>query len=315
MKKLYFQNGNLEEISFKEMFDKFIKIKQCSNLSKDTIKYYERCYKSFSKFYDVNLPCSSITLDIVNDYIIFLKEKDEINDITVNTEIRGLRAILYYAMELGYVKEFKIKLIRAQKKIKETYTTEELQLLLKKPNIKKTTFAEYRNWVITNYLLGTGNRLKTVVSLKIKDINFVDNEINLKTTKNSKQYIIPLSTELSKILMEYLTYRKGEPDDYLFCTVFGQQLARRSLQTQIEKYNHSRGVTRTSIHAYRHTFAKLYILNGGDIFTLQKILGHSSLEMVREYVEMFTDELKINFNSYNPLDKLAQSNSKKINIS
>ena len=315
MKKLCIQNGNSQDVTLKETFDKFLKVKQCSNLSKDTIKYYERCFKSFSQFYDVNIPCSFITLDIVNDYILFLREKEDINDITVNTELRGIRAILYYAMELGYVREFKVKLIRAQKKVKETYTTEELQLLLKKPNLKKCTFAEYRNWVITNYLLGTGNRLKTIVSLKIKDVNFVDNEICLNTTKNSKQYIIPLSVELSKILREYLTYRNGQPDDYMFSTVYGQQLARRSLQTQIEKYNHSRGVTRTSIHAYRHTFAKLYILNGGDIFTLQKILGHSSLEMVREYVEMFTDELKINFNSYNPLDKLAQNSNKKIRVS
>jgi len=219
-------------------------------------------------------------------------------------------------MELGYMREFKIKLIRAEKKIKETYTTEELQLLLKKPNMKKCTFAEYRNWVITNYLLATGNRLKTVISLRIQDINFDDDEICLRATKNSKQYIIPLSVELSKILREYLSYRKGESEDYLFSTVYGKPLARRSLQTQIEKYNHSRGVMRTSIHAYRHTFAKLYIINGGDIFTLQKILGHSSLEMVRQYVEMFTDELKINFSSYNPLDKLARnSNNNKIKIS
>lgn len=67
---------------------------------------------------------------------------------------------------------------------------------------------------------------------------------------------------------------------------------------------------KTSIHAYRHTFAKNWILNGGDIFTLQKILGHSSIEMVKNYVNLYSDELKIGFNSYNPLDRMMKESGK-----
>ena len=65
---------------------------------------------------------------------------------------------------------------------------------------------------------------------------------------------------------------------------------------------------RTSIHAFRHTFAKNWILNGGDIISLQNILGHSSMEMVKEYVAMFGNDLKVGFNSHNPLDVITQKN-------
>ena len=67
---------------------------------------------------------------------------------------------------------------------------------------------------------------------------------------------------------------------------------------------------RTGVHRFRHTFAKNWIVNGGDIFKLQKMLGHSSINMVKNYGDMFTDDLQQDFNIYNPLEKL-QSNNKK----
>jgi integrase/recombinase XerD len=62
-----------------------------------------------------------------------------------------------------------------------------------------------------------------------------------------------------------------------------------------------------------HTFAKLWILNGGDIFRLQKILGHSSLDIVKEYVNMFSTDLQINFDEFNPLENI-KVNQKKTSI-
>jgi len=305
MEKLFIQS-NAKILPLSEVFDMFLRVKQCTNLSEYTISYYERCFKSFGTFYDVSLPCKDISLGDIQDYILYLKEKPNVNDITINTNLRGVRAILYYAMEMGYLNPFKIRLIRAEKKIKETYTDEELELLLKKPNTKKCSFAEFRNWVIINYLLATGNRLETMSSVKIGDINFENNEIILKRTKNRKQQIIPLSQELSKVLREYLAYRKGKEEDYLFCTSYGQPLVKRGIQSQIQKYNRRRGVLKTSIHVFRHTFAKKWIINGGDIIRLQSILGHSSIEMVKEYVNMFSDDLHKGFNSFNPLDNFVK---------
>ena len=129
MEKLFIQS-NEKILPLSEVFDMFLRVKQCTNLSEYTISYYERCFKSFGTFYDVSLPCKDISLGDIQDYILYLKEKPNVNDITINTNLRGVRAILYYAMEMGYLNSFKIRLIRAEKKIKETYTDEELELLL-----------------------------------------------------------------------------------------------------------------------------------------------------------------------------------------
>jgi integrase/recombinase XerD len=68
---------------------------------------------------------------------------------------------------------------------------------------------------------------------------------------------------------------------------------------------------KTSAHLYRHTFAKNWILNGGDIFRLQKVLGHSDLTVVKEYVNMFSNDLSIDFDRFNPLDRLEMNQMKK----
>ena len=229
---------------------------------------------------------------------------------TVNSYLRGMRAILYFAMEREYVSQFKVKLIKAEKSIKETYTDSELEKLLKKPPIKNGDFTEYRNWVMINYLLGTGNRSRTLREMRIGDIDFESHEIALKKVKNKRAYTIPLSHTLERVLMEYLQYRKGNPDEYLFCTQYGEQITADGLTTIIGKYNIARGVSKTSVHLFRHTFAKKWILNKGDIFRLQKILGHKSLEIVKEYVNMFGQDLQQDFDIFNPLDNLSFNREK-----
>jgi integrase/recombinase XerD len=130
-------------------------------------------------------------------------------------------------------------------------------------------------------------------------------------TKNGRQQLIPMSKSLNEILQEYLMYREGKEDDYVFCDSHGKQLTRDGTTTIINKFHKKCGVAKTSIHAYRHTFAKKWILNGGDIFRLQKILGHSNIEMVKNYVEMFSDDLQQDFDVFNPLDNFMKDRHSK----
>ena len=267
----------------------------------------------FGKFYDITEPCNSVTSDTILDYILWCKKQGTMNDISINTRLRGIRTIFYYAMEKGDMSSFEIKLIRAIKKIKPVYTEEELEKLLKKPDVRKTDFTEFRTWAMINHFLATGNRLETASKLAIGDIDFENQKIALRHTKNKIQYFIPLSHDLSQVLAEYLTYRKGNKEDILFCNSYGMPLSKRKIQEDVQAYNLARGVEKSSIHMLRHTFAQLWIQNGGDIFQLQEILGHSSLEMVKEYLRMFGNGLQEGFNSRNPLDCFNRKKKQKGN--
>lgn len=292
-------------MTLEKAFEDFLCEKKVLKLSEATIKSYESRFKSFTEFFPAWNVCSDIKPKTVIKYIEFLQTRNpDIKTISINTNLRHLRAMFYSFMDLGYMDSFQIKMLRCEKELIETYTEAELERLLKKPNKKTCAFSEYRNWVMICYLLGTGNRLHTISNLKIKDIDFDNHEVALRKVKNKKPYTIPLASTLEKTLTEYLRFRKGKPDDYLFCNQFGEQLQKDSITTVIYRYNHSRGVAKTSIHLFRHTFAKNWILNRGDPFRLKAILGHSTMAMVNEYVNMFGKDLHKDFDEFNPLENM-----------
>lgn len=304
-----------EEMSIGECFQSFIDKCIIKNLSAETIKFYQNQFHVFlESLNDKECPIENISSKDIDNFILYLKEKGTCNDITINSYLRGIRAFLYYAMDEGYLPSFHITIPKANKKIKETYTDEELMVLLKKPNLKTCTFTEYKIWVYTNYLLATGNRLSSALGLKIGDLDFDNQLIHVNQTKNRKAQIIPMSETLCKILREYLRYRKGTDDDYVFCNTRGGKGDSRTYEDMLASYNRKRGVKKTSAHLYRHTFAKRWILNGGDIFRLQKILGHSDLSVVKEYVEMFGNDLSRDFGKFNPLDTMGFQNGEKLKM-
>ena len=88
-------------------------------------------------------------------------------------------------------------------------------------------------------------------------------------------------------------------------------MTENALKLAIRKYNINRGVQKTSIHLFRHTFAKKYLIDcGGDAFTLQRILGHSTLEMTRQYCNLYNIDLSRDYDLHSPLQKLSPQNKK-----
>ena len=279
-------------MSYFNLVEDFILEKEVNNASPSTITYYNQSLGKFGEF----LKGREITQKVVNEY-----KKELMNTVkptSVNTYLRGLRAFINYC---DYPIE--VKLVKEEEIIKEIYTEQELKLLLKKP--KKSSFVKYKTWVMINLFLSTGIRLSSALEIKIGDINFAGGYIILRHTKNRKQQIIPMSKQLELILKEYLIRRKGDEEDYLLCSSSGTKLDTRTAQEQIQRYNKSRGVNKTSVHLFRHTFATMYLKNGGDIYRLQKLLGHSSIKVTEKYLHYTTAELQRDYNKLNPLDRLT----------
>lgn len=299
--------------TFEEGFYEF-KISCLSrNLRPDTVVHYETSYKQIIKYLDKDIKISDITLETYNNFILNIKENSNIkSSFTLYTYARDLSRILHFFMDKEYLTRFKMILPKVDRKPIETYSAEELEKLLKKPNLKNCNFAEFRNWCLVAVFFSTGLRVSSVVNIKIKDINFEDETINIIHTKNRKQLTLPITRELKKILIEYLKYRQHKSeDDYLFCTVYGKQLNRNSMTQAIEDYNKRRGVNTVSIHKMRHTFAKHWIMQGKSVVTLQKVLAHSSLQMTQNYINILVPDLAKDMQDNNILQEF---NNKRIKM-
>lgn len=309
MRGLKLQQTN-NYLTVKEAFKKYQRYNVLRNLAEQTLIHKEQHIKSFFEFIDDdNYLIKDVNKELVDNYNHQLMNGD-IKAVSVNTYLRNLRAFINWCADKDYVERFKITMLKVDEEIKETYSETQLKILLEKPDVKRCSFVEYRSWVLVNYLLSTGNRLGTIINLKIGDIDFENEMVAIRTVKNRKQQIVPLSHNMCEILKEYLTFRKGELDDYLFINTYGEQLTKGAFEKSIIRYNTDRGISITSIHAFRHSFAKMYVKNGGDVFRLQKLLGHSDISTTRIYVNLFANDIKENYEKFNPLDTLLNSSKK-----
>ena len=296
---------NAEEVRrtpFTEAANAFYKHCRVKNLRPRTITYYKEDLTYFHGKSGVRY-VDEITQEVFDDFIFSELEAGKKTS-SLNTRIRGLRVFFSFCAEREYMKPIHPKLMKVDKEIKEPYTDAELKRLLKKPESNR--WAEWRNWAAINYLISTGNRLSTITNLKIEDINFEEMTIHLKQVKNRHQQFVPLSPALKEVLLDYLKTWEWKRSDFLFPTYEGKSLKVRSFQCAIERYNKGRGVSKTSVHLFRHTFAKNYILAGGGMIQLQALLGHSTLDMTRHYVNLYGTDLQKNYARFNPLDNLVK---------
>lgn len=294
--------------SIKKCYQEFIGNCKARNLSPRTIKNYQEGYDLFCQVVDELEDIVSVKSSTIQIFVQYLQQNTNSSATSINTRLRSIRSFLNYCFNMDYINKIKVPMLKVDNEIKEPYTDEELKRLLTKPNLKKCVFTEYRNWVIVNVFLGSGIRLNTLINLKISDIDLESGTILLSKTKNRKQQYIPLSRSLAKVLQEYLTYRQAN-NDYLFTNAFGDRLTDSALKIAIRKYNRDRQVEKTSIHLFRHTFAKHYLMSGGDVFRLQKLLGHSTLDVTKNYISLYCSDLAVDYENYCLLDSLSQSRS------
>ena len=124
--------------------------------------------------------------------------------------------------------------------------------------------------------------------------------------KGNKERVVPIGTVAQKALLRYIYHSRPESNnvDYLFLTLDGYHLGINGLKLMLSRLAARSGVERLHAHLCRHTFAVNYLLNGGDVFSLQQILGHSSLDMVRNYLTLTSSDIKNQHHRFSPMDRM-----------
>ena len=238
-------------ISYRSLFELYVRACKIKNLTETTIKGYEYATIYFLDFAGYDLMCYDVTQELINNYYLHLQKAHKAT--TINSYVFKISPTILYGVEKGYIKE-KIEFTHMveQETIKDIYTHEELEALLKRPT--SNDFCEFRVWVIISTFLATGIRAKELRFLKIMDVNLEQGYITLNVTKNKEARIIPISSSLHIALSEWMQVRNASKEDFLFCNIYGEQIQRTVLQTLVKRYSLRRGVKRYGLHLYRHTF-------------------------------------------------------------
>jgi len=148
---------------------------------------------------------------------------------------------------------------------------------------------------------------KELANIQLDDIEFIRSTITVMG-KGSKQRMVKIGKLTKKELVSYLFIRGNEPG-HLWLTEERRPLTSAGIQINIKRLCKRAGITgvKRGPHTFRHTAAINYLRNGGDIFTLQIMLGHSSLTMVRRYLKTLGAEDMIRVHEKaSPVDNLLK---------
>jgi len=164
-----------------------------------------------------------------------------------------------------------------------------------------------RDYALTLFLADTGLRLGEALSLKVGDVDWNGNSITV-VGKGRKERRVAFGQTARRALTRWLQRRGNPPvETHLWVNKFGQQMKICNFEQRLKMYTRKAGIVakRLSPHALRHFFALTFLKNGGDVMSLQKLLGHTSLTMVRNYVNMSDDDSIANHRKASPLDRMG----------
>jgi len=295
--------AHVEDCTLGTALGDFYQHNEVKGLAKDTQKSYKEYVGGFVQWFGSERYLSEITEQTLEHYIL-KKKNDGIKMVSVATNMVHIRRFLRFCESRGYAEPIPVLIPKYEAELKETYSDEELEKLLKKPATRN--WVEYRSWVMVNYFFSTGQRLSTVLNIKVADLDLRNARVRLTWNKDKQQKYMPLSTALVNILSEYISRSQLQDEDYLFPEYEGKKFQRRSAEKAIADYNHSRGVDKTSVHLFRHAFAKKYIQNGGHPVKLQKLMNHKTIEQTMKYVNLYSTDFGDDLDLFNPLDNFAK---------
>jgi len=188
-----------------------------------------------------------------------------------------------------------------------TFTTEQIQAML---GICGNDFVGIRNRALILTLIDCGLRVSELCSLQTNDIRW-NEQTMLVTGKGNKERIVPFGRTTRSALLTYWERRGDVPaTDTFFLTCYGDPINRQRAHCALFECGTKAGVTglRISPHTFRHTFAVMYLRNGGDVFSLQKMLGHTDLTMTRRYAELSETDVIEKHRQFSPADAIKSTN-------
>ena len=297
--------------------------------SHQTVIWYSRVVRYFGDYLKERQladTLDNLSVDLVRDFVLHLQTRRKWPDrqchlaeqnlraISVQTYVRALRGFFNWIYREGYTRENILANLRppkAPRTLAEVLRDEEVGRIL--ACVDPETSWGSRDSAMLIVMLDTGLRLSEVANLAMANAHLDEGYLKVMG-KGAKERMVPIGGVAQKALLRYVYKFRPEPlnasEDTLFLTPEGRAMSANGVQMVIRRLALKSGVKRLHPHLCRHTFATNYLMNGGDVFTLQQILGHTTLEMVRRYVNLASAHVRVQHRKFSPMDRMKLSISK-----
>jgi site-specific recombinase XerD len=211
---------------------------------------------------------------------------------------RTINSYLTWLHEEGHVSDrLRIKLLPNPAKPYATFSDADIRRLA---THAPKGWAHVRTWTLAVLLLDTGLRISEALGLERDQVDLDALTVRV-LGKGLRVRLVPISVEGRKALFRWLSRCDGR---YLFGTKRGRQWSKRNAYRDVTALCRAIGITtaRVNPHAFRHCFAVSYIRNGGDLYRLSRILGHTSISTTQTYLRsMGIEHLQEGHSKYSPL--------------
>jgi len=202
----------------------------------------------------------------------------------------------------------RVTMPKVEKPLPRTVTEEHLQQALSALNLSK--FEHLRNAALFVFAFDSGARLSEILNLRLCDIDLLQKVAKVKG-KGGKERLVYFGNKTAQLLRKYLSQRmlllgNPSPDDFLFVFKNGNPLDGRYALRAWHEAQKKAGLKVLPFHGLRHGFARAWLLAGGDGFSLQLLLGHSSSATTERYVTLWSSDLQRLHAKFSPADRLLK---------
>lgn len=290
----------------------FAQSNKADGKSPKTVSWYSEmltCYVKYLETTNILPTLVNIDINTVRHFIIH-EQSRMLSPNTIACRVRAMKAFASWLLREGYTNDnmlSNLKIPKIPKKVIEPLTPDEIDKLIRYQN--PLTAMGSRNIAILTTFTDTGMREDELCSMPFKDAHIEEGYLKVMG-KGAKERIVPIGSLVQKILWRYVFHFRPQPEndlnDYLFLTLDGRKLSNNAVKLLLKRWGRKAGVPRLHAHLCRHSFATNFLIyKCGDTFRLQQILGHSTLEMVRQYVNYASVHDMIQNHVSSPMDRMG----------
>lgn len=292
------------------VLDKFITNQKVIGNTKETIEYYKKrigYFIGFVKDKEIN----NVVIDDYNSYAIYLINKvtnkgSKLSSATIKTTLNASKIFLKYAYDNKYMINDVYKNIKPYKQVKKTIvvlSTEDINKLLNSQN--EFTVIGLRNLLAISLMLDAGLRVSEVVNLNVEDISKELGVIKV-FGKGKKERLVPLTDSIIKYYDKYVFLASLYSGALFLDSDTGLRMTSSGISQILRRIKKEQHFNKLHPHYLRHTFATLFLVNGGDPVHLQLILGHTTLYMTEQYLHLANQMTLQKQKKFSPLTNIKK---------